>query len=257
MRRTLLLTVLIVFVVVVASVMPSHALANNSNPGESLGNKLLDDLDADPADQSPVSPPSGSPSTKNGEVLPSDNVPQPNAVRPAASALIPLARVQQGMQNAQAMLAQPSVDTRAGTVKMANAVQHEVVSELDKLIAQLSKQCQSCNGGQCNKPPQPGECNKPGQPKPGSKPSSATARGKSPARDSNDRLDRSSAQPVEKGEVVDVVKHLWGQLPERSRTQMLQTFSDEFLPKYEQEIQQYYRRLSEEGAAGENRPPAK
>ncbi len=44
----------------------------------------------------------------------------------------------------------------------------------------------------------------------------------------------------------EMVKALWGQLPERSREQMLQSFSDEFLPKYELEIEQYYRRLSEE-----------
>ena len=43
-----------------------------------------------------------------------------------------------------------------------------------------------------------------------------------------------------------MVKALWGHLPERSREQMLQSFSDEFLPKYELEIEQYYRRLSEE-----------
>ena len=43
-----------------------------------------------------------------------------------------------------------------------------------------------------------------------------------------------------------MVKALWGQLPERSREQMLQSFSNELLPKYELEIEQYYRRWSEE-----------
>ena len=43
-----------------------------------------------------------------------------------------------------------------------------------------------------------------------------------------------------------MVKALWGNLPERDRQQMVQSFSDEFLPKYELEIEQYYRRLSEE-----------
>ena len=42
------------------------------------------------------------------------------------------------------------------------------------------------------------------------------------------------------------MKHLWGHLPEREREQMMQSFSDEFLPKYELEIEQYYQRLSEE-----------
>ena len=42
------------------------------------------------------------------------------------------------------------------------------------------------------------------------------------------------------------MKELWGHLPERSREQLLQSFSEEFLPKYEREIQQYYQRLSED-----------
>ena len=54
-----------------------------------------------------------------------------------------------------------------------------------------------------------------------------------------------------------MVKALWGHLPERSREQMLQSFSDEFLPKYELEIEQYYRRLSEEqGEAHRSKAPA-
>lgn len=242
MRRA---SLLIVVAAVVMSAASSCALANDLSPSESLGNKLLDDLKTTPLDQPPAAPAAKNPN-QNANVPPEINSLPPNTASPVASALVPLVRVRQGMQNAQTMLAQPGIDTHAGNVKLANTVQQDVVSELDKLIAQLSKQCQSCNGGQCNKPPQPGDDNRPGQPKPGGKPSSATARGQSPARDSNDRLDRTAAQPVDKGYVVDAVKHLWGQLPERSRAQMLQSFSDEFLPKYEQEIEQYYRRLSED-----------
>jgi len=229
----------------------SFAFAIDLNPTESLGSKLLDDLKASPPTPLPAASATQSPSSQHEKLPPVGKTPEANTTPPVASALIPLTRVQQGMQNAQTILAQPGIDTHAGTVKLANTVQQVVVSDLDKLIAELSKKCQCCGGGQCNKPPQPGECNKPGQPKPGSKPGSSTARSQSPARDSNDRLDRTAAQPVDKGDVIEAVKHLWGQLPERSRTQMLQSFSDEFLPKYEQEIEQYYRRLSEEG--GNNR----
>ena len=153
-----------------------------------------------------------------------------------------LARVQNSMQQAQSLLTQPGADAKPGAAQLASPVQHEILSDLDKLIADLSKQCQCCNGqcqgGQCNKPPKPGQ-------KPG-KPGAAAGSGRTAARDSTDRLDRSSAKPVDKGEVNEMVKALWGHLPERSREQMLQSFSDEFLPKYELEIEQYYRRLSEE-----------
>jgi uncharacterized small protein (DUF1192 family) len=42
------------------------------------------------------------------------------------------------------------------------------------------------------------------------------------------------------------MKRLWGGLPERARQQMLQTPVEEFPPKYEEQIEQYFRRLAEE-----------
>lgn len=212
--------------------------ATNSSGTESLGNKLLDDL--------PSSPPVNGANAQPGVAT---QQPKTAPVAPAqapSSAMVPLARVQQGMQNAQSLLAQPGADTHSGTIKLAGNVQQEVVSDLDKLIAELSKQCQcQSQGGECNKPPEPGQN---GKPKPG-KSGTAAGRGKAAARDSSDRLDRASTQPVDKGDVNELVKELWGHLPERSRAQMLQSFSDEFLPKYELEIEQYYRKLSEEQIA--------
>lgn len=226
---------------IVAIVIAVDSRAANVGPSapngtESLGGRLLDDLGPD--SQGPSAP------QRSGQ--PPDATPPAHGfgvdVTPASQ---PLLRVRHGMQSAEALLAQPGADARGGSVRLAGTVQQQVLTELDQLIAELSKQCQckggQCQGGQCdgNKP-----CDKPGQ-KPG-KPGSAKGNGKSAARDSTDRLDRTTAKPVDKGEVDDMVKALWGQLPTRSREQMLQSFSDEFLPKYELEIEQYYRRLSEE-----------
>jgi hypothetical protein len=205
----------------VQQVMPKGA--------ESIGNRLLDDLSPEvPRPIAPQQPQQPAAPQTNGFGI-SDN--------PTSQ---PLARIRQGMQSAEVLLAQPAIDSKTGTVRLAGTVQQKVLSDLDQLIAQLSKQCQ-CNGGQCNgdKP-----CDKPGQ-KPG-KPGSTKGSGKSAAKDSTDRLDRTTAKAVDKSEVDAMVKALWGQLPERSREQMQQSFSDEFLPKYELEIEQYYRRLSEE-----------
>jgi hypothetical protein len=233
---------MIVAVVISLPVWAANEQSSDTGGAESLGDKLLDDL-------APRNP-------QRDDNTPSPNVPPPGEhfaprssplapSQPVAPDLIPLARVRQGMQNAQALLAQPGAETHVGTIKLAGTTQREVVSELDQLIAQLSKQCQ-CQGGACDKPPQP---NPNGKPKPGTKPGNAVANGKAPARDSSDRLDRTSAQSVKKGDLDDVVKELWGHLPERSREQMLQSFSEEFLPKYELEIEQYYRRLGEEQSA--------
>jgi hypothetical protein len=211
---------------------------------ESLGGRLLDDL---PSDAAPTQPALRTEATKEIEDSLKASTPLHGLGAGANPALQSLARVQNGMQQAQALLTHPAMGEHSGAGKTATPVQRAVLSDLVKLIADLSKQCQCCNGqcsaGQCNSPPKPGQNPKPG--KPGS--------GRTAARDSTDRLDSSTAKPVDKGEVKETVKALWGHLPERAREQMLQSFSDEFLPKYELEIEQYYRRLSEEQGEGQSK----
>jgi hypothetical protein len=152
-----------------------------------------------------------------------------------------LARAGQGMVQAEALL------KKQATIGQAGQTQQQVVAQLDQLIAELSKQC----NGNCNKPgSKPPSPSQRSQAKPG-KSGSKAGQANSPARDSNDRLDGNATKPADSGEqdLDAVVKHLWGQLPEREREQMMQTFSDEFLPKYQSEIEQYYQRLSEENGA--------
>jgi hypothetical protein len=54
-------------------------------------------------------------------------------------------------------------------------------------------------------------------------------------------LQRADAQQMQ-----GLLKDLWGQLPEKAREQMLQTSPEQFLPKYELMIEQYFKRLAEE-----------
>jgi hypothetical protein len=223
-------------VILVALCVATQSRAANTDQvapkgAESIGGRLLDDLSPDTP--GPITP----------QQLQQPAAPQTNSFGVSKNPLAqPLAQVRQHMQSAEALLVQPGLDTDNSSARLAGTVQKKVLSDLDQIIAQLSKQCGQCNGGQCNgdKP-----CDKPGQ-KPGNKSGMAKGTGKSAAKDSTDRLDRTTAKAVDKSEVDAMVKALWGQLPERSREQMQQSFSDEFLPKYELEIEQYYRRLSEE-----------
>jgi hypothetical protein len=243
-RKRIMRFYLAVFIAVIFAIA-SHAATGEKTPSssvESLGGRLLDDLSPDAArPETPPRPSKNAPATKEIEDSLKASTPLHGFGAGATPASQSLARVQNSMQQAQTLLKQPAVVGKAGAAQLATPVQQQVLSDLDKLIADLSKQCQCCNGqcagGQCNKPPKPGQNPKPGKP---------SAAGRTAARDSTDRLDGSSAKPVDKGEVNAMVKALWGHLPERSREQMLQSFSDEFLPKYELEIEQYYRRLSEE-----------
>jgi hypothetical protein len=239
----------------------SDAAPTSSQPAagsESLGSELLDDLSptlpASPAKlpQDAIRP--NQPLPPNDRFAPDP----PDRAHPrfddlgedigAPSGPLSLVRVRQGMERAETLLADPRA------VADARMVQKQVVAQLDQLIEELSKQCQACQQGAGQPKPVAGQRlgPKPGQPK------TAMGRGKSAPRDSSDRLDQSSGQPGDNDdsdtELDALVKDLWGHLPERSREQMLQSFSTEFLPKYELEIEEYYRRLSEKGEADTAEP---
>jgi hypothetical protein len=149
------------------------------------------------------------------------------------------------MRDAEKLLSHPQSISDVPTLEQAGAAQRQVITQLDKLIAELSKQCQ----GQCNSSGGSPKPDNNAQKKPGSKPGSAAGRGQTAARESSNRLGTGNAEPTTTEDVESAAKKLWGHLPERSREQMMQSFSEEFLPKYEADIEEYYRRLSEEGAS--------
>ncbi|MFV2068611.1 MAG: hypothetical protein ACC645_16700, partial [Pirellulales bacterium] len=51
--------------------------------------------------------------------------------------------------------------------------------------------------------------------------------------------------PRGEGNAAPWVKEVWGHLPERMRQQLIQSASDQFLPKYQIPLESYFRRLSE------------
>jgi hypothetical protein len=53
--------------------------------------------------------------------------------------------------------------------------------------------------------------------------------------------------------ISNLVKDVWGRLPDRQRQQVLQPLSEPFLPKYAADVEEYFRVLAEEADAG---PPA-
>jgi hypothetical protein len=138
------------------------------------------------------------------------------------------------MEQASTLLAQSANGADVRTT------QDRVVAQLDELINGLCKQCQG--GGSAN--PKPQQANQ--QPKPklasGARPGLSAI---SPRGASEESQPQSDAR-TELADRDELVKRLWGHLPERAREQMLQSYSGEFLPQYELELEKYYRRLAEE-----------
>lgn len=194
----------------------------------SLDAQLLDGLDKELFEGlpplAPVRP-------KPGEAPPAG--PQP--ARPAGdgeAALeltpsLPLARIGQQMREVQNRIA--GRDTSAQTQE----TQRAIAADLAALIEQARRQCAACSQAGSGSG-QGSLAGTSGQPAP------------APPRDSTDRIEKGTKESVEAAEVHDLVRRFWGHLPDKLRDEMQSSLSEQFLPKYERLIEDYYRRLAEE-----------
>ncbi len=178
----------------------------------------------------------------NELLLPSTNK-QPTPSAPPSKPLNEtnrLSPVVQHMHTAQTLLQQsnPSDD--------ASFAQSQALTSLDTLIAELTQRQSQCQGGQCAKP----SSSKPGNKKPN--PSKKT--GQSPAKSATPNTNSDADLSTKSPDVSQLVKDLWGQLPQRQRQQILQPLSEEFLPKYATEIEAYFRDLADPASAPTEAP---
>jgi hypothetical protein len=181
-------------------------------PARSLDAQLLDGLDADLLKDLPGAKPAGPP--------------QPGQTAAPSTATNPLAIVGDRMREVQRRIA--GRDTSAET----QSVQKQIESDLAKLIEQARQQCAACNKAGSGH----------GQQAAGTGGDPTTA----PPRDSTHRIERGTKEAVETADVQDVLRRFWGHLPDKIREQLHSSLSEEFLPKYERVIEDYYKRLAED-----------
>ena len=132
---------------------------------------------------------------------------------------------------------------RQVTSQKTQRVQQQVIEDLDRLIEQMKKQCQ---GGQCNSKSSPKSGAKPGSK--GRAGSGENTGVNQPAKESTDRTDGKASNREELARLQQMLKQVWGHLPPKIRDQMQSGSIEEFLPKYERLIEEYYTRLAEEGS---------
>ena len=119
-------------------------------------------------------------------------------------------------------------------------IQAEIVADIDSLLKRAKKKCQSC-AEQCQavakrEPTQPP---KKSDPKEGSPKPNATTTGTA-------KPGSGEGQMPDMAEMMAVIKQVWGELPEKERQEMLQSSVEEFLPKYADMIERYFKRLAED-----------
>jgi hypothetical protein len=188
--------------------------------------------------------------------------------RAQAAAIHDLARLQQSLQADAAGLGKRLADAgpfgaaltgaaadmgraaesldRRDTGKATQRIQGQIVAKLDALIQQLrQKPGQSSS---IASQPEPSASPSPAAPS-GPKPSAAAQKsGNKPATATSSRPSGDSRTgKSDAAETRALMKRLWGALPKHAREQMLQLPVEEFPPKYERQIEGYFRRLSEEG----------
>ncbi|HVX12683.1 MAG TPA: hypothetical protein VHC22_15995 [Pirellulales bacterium] len=143
----------------------------------------------------------------------------------------PLVRLNARMKQVERRIAEAHSDQKT------QRLQEEISDDLAKLIAQLEQQC-----SQCKNPSSSGsQKQQTSQSKPAIKPGDQPA--EKPARESSPNVKERETAKVDVARLQEMLKDVWGHLPAHLRQQMEQSANEEFLPKYETEISQYYRSL--------------
>ena len=202
---------------------------------QQLQNELGDDL-LEGLDDIPVDPRFGA-----GETTPpadldlhKDLVDGEDIGEPPEDDLTRIARqmrqVQQRIENKQV-----STDTQE--------LQKDIVAKLDALIKELEQQKKKCSSSSSPS----SSAGDPNVQQPEQQPDQGQQQpSNQPAADSTDRLGQENAATSDAAALEALVKQVWGHLPDRARQEMQNATVEDFLPKYQQIIEDYYRRLAEE-----------
>ncbi len=124
-------------------------------------------------------------------------------------------------------------------------MQNKIAAELERLIKQMRKRKKSSSSSSpSQQEQQTAEREKIDQPEPGKTGDQETA-SNNPAKDSSDVMGSRKTVKPESAQLDEALKDIWGQLPPHLRQQMEQYAKEELLPKYELQIEEYFRALAE------------
>jgi len=220
-------TMRVVFALLVSLVVVGQLAAQPpAKPPRSLDQLLLDDLDRDLLQGLPGGNQAAKPSAPPATVKQGDQQPGKSASEPAGKPDHPLGKIAGEMRLVERRMAQR--DTSSTTQQRQAAI----IAQLDALLQQAQ---QDPSGGQKKEGSGTAQAGSgTGNPIPG------------PPRDSSSRVEQGKKEPIETANVKDTIRRLWGHLPDKQREEMQASLSEQFLPKYQRLIEEYYKRLAAE-----------
>jgi len=158
----------------------------------------------------------------------------------------PLQRAVRLMRDAQQRIEQRD------TSEKTREIQNQVVEDLDKLIKQLQQaQRNPQPNPQSDPSPSPMEFDEREQ----QQPENSTAqknqdgqrrRDQEKAAESTERAEQGTPTAAELARREQLEKDVWGHLPPAVRQQLLNVYSEKFLPRYEELVRRYYEALAEQ-----------
>jgi hypothetical protein len=152
----------------------------------------------------------------------------------------PIERLTRQMRDVQQRLQRKKSD--ADTQQL----EKKILAELEKMIEQASNQSSSSSSSSSKQTQQQGaERDKAKQPEQNQQAGSGGKQQNKPARDSSQRLGKAKPEKPDMARLQDLMKDIWGELPPRLRQQMMQSSVEHFVPKYEFEIEEYFKTLAE------------
>lgn len=149
----------------------------------------------------------------------------------------PLSRIGRAMRDVEGLVAQ----AKAG--RPTQELQDKIVADLERLLEAARKRQQQSNPSSGSQSSSRQSASRPSRPG-----GSAGGASDKPAQDSSAAMkDRATARP-DPAEMQDLLRDLWGHLPEHERQMVINSTVEQFLPKYELLIEAYFRRLAEQAA---------
>ena len=154
----------------------------------------------------------------------------------------PVTRIGEKMRTAEKMLVEKG-EKAADDVKQ---LQQQIIKDIEELLKQIQKsKSKSGSSSDSQKPNQQSTRSKINQPQKKS-PTSTQKESKRPGQQSQERHGRNDPQVDLAKLREEVIKEIWGHLPEKDRERLRQLSEETPLPENEAQIRRYFRHLAEQ-----------